>query len=392
MRVAIIHEWLSTHGGSERVTQEILDLYPQADLFTIVDFYPEHLRDFLEGRKITCSFIQSMPFARKRFRWYLPLMPIAVEQFDLSDYDLVISSSHAMAKGVITRPHQLHVSYVHSPMRYAWDLERRYLEASGFGGVRAAGVRSLMHYMRMWDTRTANGVDRFVANSNFVARRIRKTYGRESTVVHPPVDVDSFDVKETKDNYYVTVSRLVPYKRVDLLVDAFNAMPARRLVIIGEGPQMSRIKGKAGSNIEIIGHQPFEVVRHMLASARAFIFAAEEDFGIAPVEAQACGTPVIAYGRGGIRDTVVPLQTGVFFDSQTVEAIVAAVVEFESIQRFEPRRIRLNAERFSVDCFRRKFARVLAATMAEFETADLASAQSFGASSTAAAFDQAAAG
>jgi glycosyltransferase involved in cell wall biosynthesis len=369
MRVAIIHEWLSTYGGSERVTEEFLRLYPEADLFTMVDFFPKHLRDFLDGKTITCSFIQRLPFARKRFRWYLPLMPLAVEQFDLSDYDLVISSSHAVAKGVITRPHQLHVSYVHSPMRYAWDFENSYLEAAGLSrGIRAVGARSLMHYMRMWDTRTANGVDRFVANSSFIARRIWKIYGRDSTVVHPPVDVDRFEVREDKDDYYITVSRLVSYKRIDLLVDAFNATPARRLVVIGDGPEMSRIKARAGRNVEIMGQQPFGAVKELLAGARGFVFAAEEDFGIAPVEAQACGTPVIAYGRGGIRDTVVPWETGIFFDRQTPEAVIGAVDEFEQVEdEFEPRRIRLNAERFSTSRFRLEFERVVTAALAELE-------------------------
>lgn len=362
MRVAVIHEWLSTYGGSERVTKEFLDLYPDADLFTLVDFYPEELRGFLRGRRITCSFIQRMPFARKQFRWYLPLMPLAVEQFDLSDYDLVISSSHAMAKGVITRPHQCHVSYVHSPMRYAWDLENGYLEAAGFHGIKAVGARTLMHYMRMWDTRTANGVDQFVANSTFVARRVRKTYGRSSVVIHPPVDVDSFQVREDKEDYYVTVSRLVSYKRIDLLIDAFAAMPARRLIIIGDGPEMPRLRARANSNIEILGHQPFIAMRDLLAGARGFVFAAEEDFGLAPVEAQACGTPVIAYGRGGIRDTVLPEETGIFFDRQAPDALIAAVDRFEKME-FQPRLLRLNAERFSATRFRREFQRAVRETL-----------------------------
>jgi glycosyltransferase involved in cell wall biosynthesis len=368
MRVAIIHEWLATFGGSERVTEELLSLYPNADLFTLVDFYPENLRHFLNGTHITCSFIQRLPFAQKRFRWYLPLMPLAIEQFDLADYDLIISSSHAVAKGVITRPHQCHISYVHSPMRYAWDLENRYLKAAGLSrGIRAVAARSLMHYLRMWDTRTANGVDRFVANSSFVSRRIHKIYHRNSAVVHPPVDVDRFELRERKDNYYVTVSRLVSYKRVDLLAQAFTTMPGRRLLIVGDGPEMARIKANAGQNVEVLGHQPFGAMKQLVAGARAFVFAAEEDFGIAPVEAQACGTPVIAYGRGGIRDTVVARETGVFFDRQTPEAVMAAVEEFERMGRFDPQRIRLNAERFSTAHFRKRIQRVVAAALLDHE-------------------------
>jgi glycosyltransferase involved in cell wall biosynthesis len=367
MRVAIIHEWLSTYGGSERMTEEFLNLYPEADLFTLVDFFPDHLRRFLDGRKITCSFIQSLPFARRHFRWYLPLMPLAIEQFDLSDYDLIISNAHAVAKGVLSRPHQLHISYVQSPMRYAWDLESRYLDAAGMNrGFKAVGARSLMHYLRMWDSRTANGVDQFIANSSFIARRIRKTYGRESIVVHPPVDVDRFSLTEAKEDYYITVSRLVSYKRIDLLVDAFTATPARRLIVIGDGPEMPRIKARAGKNVEILGHQPFSVMKDMLERARGFMFAAEEDFGIAPVEAQACGTPVIAYGRGGIRDTVIPGETGIFFALQTPEAVIAAVDDFELLERLDPRRIRINAERFSTPRFRREFVHVVSEALAKF--------------------------
>jgi glycosyltransferase involved in cell wall biosynthesis len=376
VRVAVIHEWLSTYGGSERVTKEFLDLYPDADLFTLVDFFPEEFRSFLRGRRITCSFIQRLPFARKQFRWYLPLMPLAVEQFDLSDYDLVISSSHAMAKGVITRPHQCHVSYVHSPMRYAWDLENGYLEAAGFHGIKAMGARSLMHYMRMWDTRTANGVDQFVANSRFVARRVRKAYGRNSIVVHPPVDVDSFQVKENKEDYYVTVSRLVSYKRIDLLVDAFAAMPAKRLIVVGDGPEMPRIKARANRNVEIMGHQSFTAMRDLVAGARGFVFAAEEDFGLAPVEAQACGTPVIAYGRGGVRDTVLPEETGIFFDRQTPDALIAAVDRFETME-FQPRRLRLNAERFSATRFRREFQRAVGETLEHIDSTTAIGTQEF---------------
>lgn len=368
MRIAVVHEWLSTYGGSERVTEELLKIYPEADLFTIVDFYPDALRHFLDGKKITCSFIQYLPFARKRFRWYLPLMPLAVEQFDLSSYDLIISSSHAVSKGVITRPYQVHVSYVHSPMRYAWDLENQYLSAAGMSrGIRALGARSLMHYLRMWDVRTANGVDRFVANSSFVAQRIKKIYRRSAAVVYPPVDIERFELKEHKAEYYITVSRLVAYKRIDLLVQAFAAMPHRRLIIVGDGPEMPKLKALAGPNVELLGHQPFSVMSGLLADARAFVFAAEEDFGIAPVEAQACGTPVIAYGRGGVLDSVVPAKTGMFFYDQSPEAVIKAVGEFERICTFEPRRIRDHAERFSTAHFRRGFSRIVSAALAELD-------------------------
>ena len=366
MRVAIVHEWLVTYGGSEKVVEEILECFPEADVFSLVDFISD--RAFLKGRPVTTSFVQKLPFAKRRYRGYLPLFPLAVEQFDLSGYDLVISSSHAVAKGVLVGPDQLHVSYVHSPIRYAWDLQHQYLrEANLVKGPRAMLARVVLHYLRNWDTRTANGVDTFVVNSNFIGRRVDRVYRRESTVVYPPVDVDAFELTTKKEPFYVTVSRMVPYKKMDLIVAAFAAMPERRLIVIGDGPEMDKVRAKAGPNVTIMGHQPFSVLKDHLQRARAFVFAAEEDFGISVVEAQACGTPVIAFGKGGACETVLDESqarpTGVFFQEQTVASIRGAVERFELQEaRFTPANCRANAERFSKAAFRNGFmAAVLAA-------------------------------
>lgn len=360
VRVAIVHDWLVTYAGAERVLEQIVACFPDADLFSLVDFLDD--RAFVRGKPVTTSFIQKLPFARTKYRSYLPLMPLAIEQLDVSGYDLVISSSHAVAKGVLTGPDQVHISYVHSPIRYAWDLQHQYLEQSNLThGPKSLLARMILHYIRNWDTRTANAVDGFVANSEFIARRIRKVYHRDAAVIFPPVDVDAFSLNEVKDDFYLTASRMVPYKKIDLIVEAFSRTPERKLVVIGDGPEMQKIRAKAGPNVEIMGYQPFAVLHDRMRRAKAFVFAAEEDFGISVVEAQACGTPVIAYGKGGALETVLEPRahahpTGLFFDEQAPHAIVAALDEFERApQRFTPHACRANAERFSADTFRRRF-------------------------------------
>ena len=354
LKVALVCEWLITFAGSEKVAEAILSVFPDADVYAVVDFLPEKDRAWLQGKEVRTTFIQKLPGARKHYKSYLPLMPLAIEQLDVSGYDLVISSSHAVAKGILTGPDQVHISYVHSPIRYAWDMTHQYLrEANLTRGVKSWLARLILHYIRIWDTRTANGVDAFIANSAFIARRIKKVYGREAKVIYPPVDVESFTCCETKEDYYLTASRLVPYKRVKLIVEAFNAMPDKKLVVIGDGPDYENIRAIAGANIELLGYQPGEVLIERMQHARAFVFAAEEDFGITPVEAQACGTPVIAYGKGGAVETIRE-DTGVFFCEQSVEAIRAAVAAFEG-RAYLPGRCRQNAERFSADTFRKAF-------------------------------------
>lgn len=353
-RVAIVHDFLYTYAGAERVLEQLLHVYPDADVFSLFDFMPESQRGFLRGKKPTSSFIQRMPLARKKHRAYLPLMPLAIEQMDVSAYDLVLSSSYMVAKGVLTRPDQLHVCYCHTPVRFAWDLQNQYLPG-GRGFVRRAKsmlARMILHYIRSWDTRSATGVDVFIANSKFISRRIAKAYRRDSVAIYPPVDVERFTPRADKEEFYLTASRLVPYKRIDLIVEAFNQMPSRRLVVIGEGPDLEKLRAMAGPNVTVLGHQPFGVLKDYLQRARAFVFAAEEDFGIAPVEAQACGTPVIAYGRGGVTESVIDGRTGLFFEEQSARAIIDAVSRFEAVSVWDPREIRVNAERFSAERFR----------------------------------------
>jgi len=359
MRTAIINEWLETYAGAELVIEQMLQVFAGADMFALVDFLPKDQRAFLQGCKVHTSFIQHLPFARRNFRAYLPLMPLAVEQYDLSNYELVISSNHAVAKGVLTREDQLHVCYVHTPVRYAWDLYHSSLKAHGLAlGPKSWATRLILHYLRLWDHATAARVDAFAANSCYVARRIWKTYRRRATVIYPPVDVSRFEVQRRKDDCYVTVSRLVPYKRVDLIIEAFRRMPRKKLLVIGDGPERAALERRAPPNVKLLGRQPAEAVTHHLQSARAFLFAADEDFGIAPVEAQACGTPVIAYGHGGATETVRDGITGVLFPQQSVESIISAVETFEQReQTFDPSAIRNHAERFSPERFRRRFAR-----------------------------------
>jgi len=362
MKIALVHDWLVTYAGAERVLAEIVQSFPNADLYCVIDFLSSEDRALLGGKRSTTTFIQKMPGARKHYRSYLPLMPLAIEQLDLSSYDVIISSSHAVAKGVLTGPDQLHISYVHSPIRYAWDLQHQYLRESNLnGGLKAWAVKWLLHKIRLWDYRTAAGVDHFVANSKFIGRRVRKVYGRDSEVIYPPVDVDSFTYHEDKDDFYLAASRLVPYKRMDLIVRAFSEMPDKKLVVIGDGPEMSKLRGLASANVSLLGYRPMDDLRHHMQRARAFIFAAEEDFGITPVEAQACGTPVIAYGKGGSLETVRGRRdesgaTGIWFDEQTTEAIIEAVNRFEALPSgISSMACRAHAESFSNERFRSDF-------------------------------------
>lgn len=373
-RIAVVHDWLVTHAGAEKVLGEILAVFPSADVFSLVDFVPQAQRSFLAGKSVRSSFIQHLPWARSKYRSYLPLMPLAVEQLDVSAYDLVISSSHAVAKGVLTSPDQLHICYCHTPIRYAWDLQHQYLKEAGLErGIKAWVARWLLYKIRLWDVRTANGVDNFVANSNFIRRRIHKVYRREAQVIYPPVDVERFALQETKQDFYFTASRMVPYKKMPMIVEAFARMPDRRLVVIGDGPDMAQCRALAGPNVQIMGYQSDEVLREHMQRAKAFVFAAEEDFGITPIEAQACGTPVIAFGKGGALETVRGLTaakpTGLFFDEQTPESLMEAVIQFEQTgaTRIQAQACRENAERFSSQRFRQEFSDFVTARWSEFQ-------------------------
>jgi glycosyltransferase involved in cell wall biosynthesis len=373
-RIALVHDWLTAYVGGERVLEQMLQLFPGAELFTTIDVLNDEERRFLQGKVPHTTFAQNWPLLRRHYRKLLPLMMFAVEQLDVSESELVLSSSASVGKGILTGPEQLHIAYVHSPMRYAWDMQHQYLrDAQLERGLKSLLARWLLHRARIWDLRTANGVDYFIANSRFIARRIWKVYRREATVIYPPVDVDAFQMSDRKDDFYLTVSRMVPYKKIPMIVEAFKHLPQRRLVVIGDGTEMDRVRKVAGPNVELLGYQSTAVVRDYMQRARAFVFAAEEDFGIAPVEAQACGTPVIAFGRGGALETVRGLEhprpTGIFFAEQTPAAIAAAVSEFEQNEsKFDPRACRDNSQRFSPTVFRERYSHFVRNCWAAFKS------------------------
>ncbi|MDR9499701.1 MAG: glycosyltransferase [Hydrogenovibrio sp.] len=358
--MAIVHDWLDTYSGAEKVLEQILALYPKADLFALVDFLPDNQRGFIQHRSVKTTFIQKLPFSRKHFRHYLGLMPIAIEQLDLSDYDVIISSSHAFAKSVITGPDQCHIAYIHSPIRYAWDMQPAYLKAHNIEkGIKSLITRYLLHKIRIWDQGTANRPDYYIANSHYIQKRIQKVYGKPAHVIHPPVDTEKFTPKPEHNHYFVTVSRLVPYKKVDVIIQAFLDSPQRHLKIIGDGPEYKRLlkKVNGAANIELLGHVNDAQKTALLQNARAFVYAAQEDFGISPVEAQACGLPVIAFGKGGVRDSVLEGQTGLFFEQQTPDSLIQAIERFEHDGvTHERSAIAQHAQNFSVDAFTSKLA------------------------------------
>lgn len=351
MKVAIVHDWLMSQGGAERVLEEILKLYP-GPVFTLFQNEDNSLSGPIQEARVKHSFIQKMPFARTQYRNYLPLFPMAIEKFDLKEFNLIISSSHAVAKGVKTHDRQLHICYCHTPMRYAWDLEEPYLESVGV--VKGTIARQVLKFLRKWDLNTVSRVDHFIANSKFVAERIERIYGRESTVIYPPVATHEFTPGKEKEDFFLTVSRLVSYKRVDLIVEAFNQMPTKRIKIVGDGPELSKLRGMARNNIEFLEFQSQDELKKLFSYAKGFVFAAEEDFGIAPVEAQSAGTPVIAFGKGGARETVIDGKTGLFFLEQTAASLVTALERFESID-WDTSAIRAHAEQFGVERFRKEF-------------------------------------
>ncbi len=355
--VAFVRDWLTVYAGADRTMDAALELFPDAPIYALL-YQAEHFHGTrIADRRVHTSMIDRLPRGRKNYHTYLPLMPLAIEQFDLNAYDIIISLSHTVAKGALTRSDQLHISYVFTPMRYAWDLCFPYLSQLHLTrGPRGALARLLMHYLRMWDVASASRPDVLIASSRCVARRIRKTYRRDAEVIYPPVDIDRFRPQLARDDFYLTVSRLVPYKRVDLIVETFNRL-GLPLVVIGDGPERRKIERLAGHTVTVLGQQPDTVVQDHMERCRAFVFAADEDFGIVIVEDQAAGAPVIAYERGGATETVVPDETGLFFAEQNVECLAHAVGTFEaSAARFHPERISLTTRRFSRERFKQSFA------------------------------------
>ena len=367
MKKALIHDWYTVYGGAERCVESFTNIWSDFDHFSLIDDLSDPHRDLiLKGKKTKNSFIQKLPFWKKKYRTYLPLFPFAIEQFDLSDYELILSSSSSVAKGVLTKPSQLHISYVYSPVRYAWDLYHQYLKESKLdSGVKGLIAKYFLFKLRAWDFSTANRPDHYIAISHFVAKRIKKVYNKEALVIYPPVDTDSFTLTTETSDYYITCSRMVPYKKIDLIVEAFSKTN-KRLIVIGDGPDFRKIKKLASSNVELKGYVEKEEMLDIIKRAKAFIFAAEEDFGIAPIEAQACGVPVIAYGKGGALETIIGVSsdenfddksvTGIFFKEQTSSSLLEAVNYFEKNKAsFDRKIIRKNAERFSKDRFEKEF-------------------------------------
>lgn len=370
MKVAIIQEWLVTVGGSDKVVKAILDVFPDADIYTLVAKKDVCDELGIPWEKVHTSFIQKMPLGTKKHRAYLPLFPFAIEQFDLRGYDVVISSSHCVAKGVLTKADQLHICYCHSPIRYCWDMYNEYLEESNLDkGFKSWLVRLMLHPIRQFDAIAGNRVDYYISNSDYVGQRIRKTYRRKATTIHPNIDISNFELCNDKKEYYLASSRLVAYKKIDTIIEAFNQMPDKKLVVIGGGPNLEAYRKLAKDNVIVMGYQPFDVLKDKMQHAKAFVFAADEDFGMIPIEAQSCGTPVIAYGHGGSLETVNGGKTGLFFNEQTPEAIVEAVNRFEAMgsQPFAPADCRQWAEGFSEERFKREIKEFVEEKYEEFK-------------------------
>jgi glycosyltransferase involved in cell wall biosynthesis len=362
-RYALVHEWLTdkAKGGSELVVREILQ-HIEADLYALIDFESTNPQSYLFGRSIGTTFLQHFPLARYGIQKYLPFLPLAIEQLDLREYDVILSSSHAVAKGVLTSPQQLHICYCHTPMRYVWDLTFDYLDRDPLGrGIPGIFTRYLLHRLRQWDVISANRVDYFIANSQHTAQRIWRCYRREAKVIYPPVNTERFVFQPNKEDFYLTVSRLVSYKKVSLIVEAFNRS-GKPLVVIGSGPEIKKITEMAKSNVQVLGEQSDNVVEDFMRRAKAFVYAAREDFGIALVEAQACGTPVIAYGGGGALETVKDIRvepnggTGLLFSSQQPEDLNEAIATFEQLEKkFVLDNCRLQAAKFTPKIFEKSY-------------------------------------
>ena len=374
-RVAIVHYWLVAMRGGEKVVEELCRMYPEADIFTLV-CDPDKLSDTLKRHQIRTSFLQRIPGARKHYTKFLPLMPFALEHLDLQDYDLVISSESGPAKGIITRPDALHICYCHSPMRYIWDQFHLYRQELGFAGrmmMTLAGPP-----LRAWDVSTSARVDAFVANSAHVGRRIRRFYNRDSAVIHPPVAVDDFVEGSGAGEFYLYAGQLTAYKRADIAVKACSES-RRPLVVIGEGEQTERLKAMAGPTVTFLGRQPFDVLRDNLSRCRALLFPGVEDFGILPVEAMASGRPVIAYAEGGVCETVTSPEVGLWFQEQTVESLLGALSDFETIEStMDTATIRRHAQGFSTEVFRRTMGDFIETEWARHTAAGSATAVAHG--------------
>lgn len=355
MKVAIVHDWLIGMGGAEKVVIELHKLFPDAPIYTSVVNY-EKLDPLFKEMDIRTTFIQKLPLSKKKYNRYLPLFPLAFEAIDLREFDLIISSTASVGvKGVLRDSSSIHICYCHTPPRYAWDFYHEYLSYAG--KIQKKVIPLLMHYLRQYDQSSSGRVDYFIANSSIVKERIKKIYRREAEVIFPPVDIERFQLSNERDEYYLVVSRLVPYKKVDLVVQACNKLN-KKLIVIGDGEESQRLKRLAGPTVEFLGYQLDEIVEEYMKKCKAFLFPGYEDFGIAPVEAQACGKPVIAFNKGGARDTVLHDKTGILFEEQTVDSLVNALIKFENTN-FISEDIRSHAEQFSVSNFRENIKKII---------------------------------
>jgi glycosyltransferase involved in cell wall biosynthesis len=350
-KIALVHHWLVGMRGGEKIVDCLCDMFPDLDIYTLI-YDKSKINDNINSKKIFTSFIQKMPFARKKHQMYLPLMPIAIEQFDLSGYDIVISIESGIAKGIVTKPETCHLCYCNTPMRYLWNMYFEYLSNEKPGFFKRIFIKSFFNYLRVWDLATAARVDYFMSNSDNVRKRVLKYYKRGSKVVYPPVAINDFLFSRDKEDFYLVVSQLVSYKRIDLVVDAFNRT-GKNLVIIGDGPERKGLEKRAGKNIKFLGWQSNDILKDYYSKAKAFIFPGEEDFGITPVEAQASGTPVIGYGKGGLLETVIDGRTGILFYKQDAGSLIEAVNRFEEkCKEFDADEIRENSRKFDVAVFR----------------------------------------
>ena len=362
MKSVQVYDWLVTYRGGERVVASINELFP-SPIFSLLHHEKSLRGTPLEGKDVVTSGLQRLPLVEKYYRYLLPFFPKAIEQFDLREFDLVLSCSHSVAKGVLTHADQLHICCCLTPMRYAWDLYWDYVSTTS--GIKRALTKKVLARLRQWDFFSASSVDHFIAISKYVARRIKKAYGRDSCVIYPPVDTHLIAKEECKDDYYLAASRMVPYKNLEFIVEAFSMMPEKRLVVVGDGPEMANIKAKAKKNIEIVGYQSDVSLRAYLRKAKAFVFAAIEDFGVLPVEAQAAGTPVIALGKGSVLETVIEGETGLFFYEKKLESLIEAVEKFEHLE-FSPLNCWESAQQFSAERFKIEYSRFVMKKWEEF--------------------------
>lgn len=353
MKVAIVHYWLNGMRGGEKVLESLCRLYPDADIYTHI-YEPDKISEVIRRHNVQTTFISKLPFALKKYQSYLPFMPLALEQLDLTDYDLVISSESGPAKGIITNPEAVHICYCHSPMRYVWDMYYEYFK--GAGKLKRLMAAPLIHYLKLWDYSTGARVDHFIANSSYIAKRIQKIYRREATVINPPVEFDAFGISDNVEDYYLVLGQMVQYKRVDIAVEAFK-QSGRKLIVVGDGEKADELKKMASgcANIEIRGRQSFAEIIRLYSQCKALVFPGVEDFGIVPLEAMASGRPVIAYGRGGVLDSVIDGETGIYFNEQTSASLNGAIDAYEAGKyQFDPELLRKHAMTFATAEFEQK--------------------------------------